>query len=140
MLSIIYALFLSSCSIKLIYPTPLPELSAPPVEGESSAPPLETSAEEILIDSITPAGVCAVKKDIETLDCYNSDGELISSIKIPGIASTDPQGLHLAGPASSGIALPVVYSSWSPEQSIIKSENGTVLNLKKPTHFLQWQA
>jgi len=132
---IISALFTSSCGIKLIFPTPMPELSAPPVEGEGSAPPLDASAEEILIESMTPAGVCSVKKEIEKLDCYNFDGDLISSIQVPGIASTNPQGLHLAGSASSGTAMPVAYSSWSPEQSLIKSENGTVLNLRRTNSF-----
>jgi len=130
------ALSLSSCNIKFILPSPTPELSAPPVEGESSAPLLESSADEILINLITPSGVCTVKKDTEILECFNIDGELISSIQVPGIGSADPQGLHLAGVANSGTALPVVYYSWIPEQSLMISENRTVIPLRKTRTFL----
>lgn len=132
---IVSAFLISSCNIKLDYPAPTSEFSAPPVEGDSSAPPLETSADEILINTITPTGVCVVKKEMAVLDCYNIDGELTSSIQVPGIGSTDPQRLHLAGAANSGTALPVVYSSWIPEQSLVKSENGTVLPLRKTNSF-----
>ncbi len=133
---IIFVFFISSCNTKFIDPTPQPELSAPPIEGESNAPTLETSADEILIDSITPTGVCVVKKEIEVLDCYNIFGESISSIQVPGITSIDPQSLHLAGTAGSGAAQPVIYSSWVPEQSLLKSENGIVLPLRKTKSFL----
>ena len=132
---IVSTFFLSSCNVKLILPAPTPEFSAPPVEGDSSAPPLESSAEEILINSITPTGVCTVNLDIEVLDCYNNNGELISSIKTPGIGSTDPQGLHLAGAAGTETVPPVVYFSWSPEQSLMKSENGTTFLLRKTNSF-----
>ena len=130
------ALFLSSCNIQLILSAPTPEFSAPPVEGDSSAPSLKTSADEILIDSITPTGVCVINEVMEVLDCYNINGELISSIQVPGIGSTDPQGLHLAGAAGSGTIPPVVYFSWNPEQSLLISENGTALPLRKTNSFL----
>ena len=129
------ALFLSSCNIKLILSAPTPEFSAPPVEGDNSAPPLESSADEIFITSITPTGVCTVNKEMAVLDCYNINGELVSSIQVPGIGSADPQGIHIAGAAASGKVPPVVYSSWIPEQSLIESENGTALPIKRTNSF-----
>lgn len=130
------SLFFSSCNNRLIYPASTPEFSAPPVEGDSIAPSLKTSVDEILNDSITPTEVCVKNGDIEVLECYNIDGELISSVQVPGIGSADPQGLYLAGAAGSGIVPPVVYFSWDPEQSLLKSENGTALPLRKTNSFL----
>jgi hypothetical protein len=134
---IVPALFLSSCNISLINPTPAPELSAPPVEGETSAPPLETSAEEIIMENFTPTGVCVMYKDKEVLDCFDVDGKLIFTLQVPGIGSLDSQGLHIAGPLEPGmIPPPVVYHSWEPEQALLQSENGNTTSLRKTNSFL----
>lgn len=134
---IISAFFLPSCNVNLISATPTPHLSAPPVEGESSAPPLETFAEEIPTKNNTPTGVCVINETTKVLDCFDVDGKLLFSLQVPGIGSTDPQGLHIAGPLEQGMSLPpVIYHSWEPEQSLLLGENGIAAPLRKTNSFL----
>lgn len=135
-IAIASVLFLSSCKVKIVFPSPIPELSAPPVEGDNIAPSLEITADEVVVDSIIPSGVCAITDTKEKVDCFNNRGELISRIQIPGFLSSDPQGLHFAGAADPGKIPPVVFFSFSPDQSLIKSENGIVTSLRKTKTFL----
>ncbi|MDP2965846.1 MAG: hypothetical protein Q8N39_07400 [Pelolinea sp.] len=135
---LIFTTFLvSGCGVNLITATATPELSAPPVEGESSAPPLETSAEEIIIDKNTPTGVCAKDAANDILACFNVYGQPLATLQVPGIGSSDPQGMHIAGALTTGAAIPpVVYRSWEPEQALLISANGKTTTLRKTNAFL----
>jgi hypothetical protein len=136
-LMVLIAMMVSGCSVNLITATPTPELSAPPIEGESSAPPLETSAEEIVIIKNTPSGVCVKDAAMDSLSCFDISGQLLATLQVPGIGSSDPQGIHLAGALTSGaVAPPVIYRSWEPEQALMVSTNGIASTLRKTNAFL----
>jgi hypothetical protein len=136
-LMVLIAMMVSGCSVNLITATPTPELFAPPIEGESGAPPLETSAEEIAIIKNTPSGVCAKDAAMDSLSCFDIGGQLLATLQVPGIGSSDPQGVHLAGALTSGAAVPpVIYRSWEPEQALMISTNGIASTLRKTKAFL----
>lgn len=114
-----------------------PELSAPPVEGESSAPPLESSVEGIIIKKNTPTGVCVKGSANDILACFDINGQPFASLQVPGIGSLDPQGMHIAGSLTTGAAAPpVVYRSWEPEQALLVSATGNPTTLRKTNSFL----
>jgi len=136
-LLILFALLISGCGVNPITADPTPALFAPPVEGENSAPPLETSVEEIIIEKNTPTGVCVRDEAKEVLDCFDVDSKPLSTVQVPGIGSIDPQGLHLAGPLGTGkTPPPVIYFSWEPDQALLVSKNGVVEPLRKTNSFL----
>ena len=135
--SIIFILFLSACNLNFVTAAPTPELSAPPVEGESSAPLLEISAEETSIDKKNPTSVCVNDAANDILVCFDVNGQPLATLQVPGIGSLDPQGVHIAGSLTAGAAAPpVVYSSWEPEQALLVNARGSTATLRKTNSFL----
>lgn len=136
-LVMLFALLVSGCGVKLVSATATPELSAPPVEGESNAPPLQSSAEEIIVDKNTPTGVCVKETASGSLVCFDVNGQPLATLQVPDMGSSDPQGMHIAGELKTGAAvLPVVYFSWEPEHALLVSANGSSTSLRKTSAFL----
>jgi hypothetical protein len=134
---ILIAVMVSGCGVHLINANPNPKLSAQPIKGESNAPLLETSAEEIAIIKNTPSGVCVKDAAIDSLSCFDIGGQLLATLQVPGIGSSDPQGIHLAGALTTVAAIPpVIYRSWEPEQALMVSTNGIASTLRKTNTFL----
>jgi hypothetical protein len=132
-----FAFLISGCGVNLVSATPTPELSAPPIEGESSAPPLESSLEEIIIKKNTPTGICVSDESNDILSCFDVKGNALSTLQVPGIGNSDPQSIHISGPFGASMTPPpVVYLSWEPEQALLVSENGLAAPLRKTSAFL----
>jgi len=135
MISLVSAI--SGCGIKIEFQEQTEDLTAPPVEGEDSAPPMEASAEEIMIEQLTPNGVMAMAEDNLSLAVFNAEGKQLDFMQAPGIGSGDPQNLHLAGSWSENTPLPpLIYRGWEPEQAILQSVNGIASSLRTTDAFL----
>ncbi len=131
------ALYISGCGINHYSPKATPDLPALPLESESSAPPLETSVEEIMIGRSTPTGLCVKDEANDFLNCFDKEGKLLITLPVPGIGRSDPGGLHISGSLKSGAANPpVVYYSWEPEQVLLTSDSKQTLPLRNTNAFL----
>jgi hypothetical protein len=136
-LLIILAFLVSGCGVNFITATSTPELSAPPVEGEKIAPPLEASAEEIVINKNTPSGVCTFDIANENLICFNTTGKQFTALQVPGIGDANSREVHIAGSLISGALPPaVVYRIVKPEQELITNANGSKTVLRKTSTFI----
>lgn len=129
-------LVMAGCGVKIQLQDENDEQVAPPVEGEDSAPPVETSAEEILITQLTPTGVMALAEDNISLGVFDHNGTQLAFMQAPGIGSGDTQNLHLAGGWTSGALPPLVYRGWEPEQAILQSINGVASTLRATNSFI----
>ena len=130
-------LVLSGCGIHVEFQSPTLQPAAPPVEGNESAPPVETSAGDIMLAQITPSGVLILAGDGQTLKLVSPDGAEAASTQLPDIGGGDPSNLHLAGSWDMGKPLPpVVYYAFQPEQSIRLSANGSMDTLRSTDTML----
>lgn len=118
---------LSGCGIRVEFQSPTSEPAAPPVEGDEVAPPVEASADEILLAKLTPSGVLVLSPDNQVLTLVDSQGNDITTVSLPDIAGSDPRNLHLTGTWIQGQTVPlIVYNAFQPEQTI-RSSSGTLL-------------
>jgi hypothetical protein len=120
-------LIFSGCGIRVEFQSPTMEPAAPPVEGAEVAPPVEVSAEEILLAKLTPSGVLVLSAEIQLLTLVDSQGIEITTVSLPDIGGSDPRILHLAGSWTQGQPLPqVIYQAFQPVQEI-RSSSGAML-------------
>jgi hypothetical protein len=124
---------LTACSTNSEIGTSSENLTAPPVEGNGSAPTLEAAASP----KYQPSGVLVSPTDETSLFVYSPSAEFIASLETPGVMVNDPATIHIAGSMSAGGSTPpLVYRSWEPEQAIMVNENGIVNPLRNTTTFL----
>jgi hypothetical protein len=124
------ALVLSGCGIQVEFQSPTAEPAAPPVEGDEVAPPVEASAEEILLAKITPSGVLVLSSENQMLTLVDAQGTEITTVSLPDIGGSDPRNLHLAGSWTLGQPIPpVIYQAFQPEQAIRSSSGATLRQL-----------
>lgn len=118
---------LSGCGISVEFQSPTTKPVAPPVEGDEVAPPVEVSAEEILLAKLTPSGVLILLADNQLLTLVDLQGNDTTTVSFPDIAGSDPRNLHLTGSWMQGQPLPlIVYNAFQPEQTI-RSSSGALL-------------
>ena len=130
-------LALSACGIRVELASPTAEPAAPPVEGEESAPPVEASAEEILLAQVTPSGVLALNPNSQTLVLVDPLGAEAAMIPVPDIAGGDPSVLHAAGSWTPGQPVPqIVYSVFMPQQALKLSTGATLTSFPATDTFL----
>jgi hypothetical protein len=121
---------LSGCGIRVEFQSPTTEPAAPPVEGAEVAPPVEVSAEEILLAKLTPSGVLVLSVENQWLTLVNPQGIEITTVSLPNIGGSDPRNLHLAGSWSQGQPVPpVIFQAFQPEQAIRLSSGATLRQL-----------
>ena len=120
-------LILSGCGIRVEFQSPTTEPAAPPVEGDEVAPPVEASAEEILLAKLTPSGVLVLSADDQLLTLIDLQGNDSATVSLPDVGGSDPRILHLIGSYTQGQPLPpIIYISFQPEQAI-RSSSGALL-------------
>ncbi|OPZ71937.1 MAG: hypothetical protein BWY83_00907 [bacterium ADurb.Bin478] len=130
-------LALTACGIRVELASPTPEPAAPPVEGEESAPPVEESAEEIMLAQVTPSGVLALNPNSQTLVLVDLQGAEAAMIPAPDIAGGDPRILHAAGSWSAGQTAPqIIYGAFMPQQAVRSSSGATLTSFPATETFM----
>jgi hypothetical protein len=130
-------LALTACEIRVELASPTAEPAAPPVEGEEIAPPVESSAEEILLAQVTPSGVLALSAGSQTLALVDPMGAEAAMIPVPDIAGGDPRILHAAGSWSAGQPVPqIVFSVFMPQQAVKLSTGATLTSFPATDTFM----
>ncbi len=130
-------LALTACGIRVELASPTPEPAAPPVEGEESAPPVEESAEEIMLAQVTPSGVLALNPNSQTLVLVDPQGAEAAMIPAPDIAGGDPRILHTAGSWSAGQPAPqIIYGAFMPQQAVRSSTGATLTSFPATETFM----
>lgn len=123
-------ILLSGCDIHMEFQSPTPEPAAPPVEGDEVAPPVEVSAEEILLAKLTPSGVLVLSTEDQSLTLLDTQGNEISTVSLPDIVGSDPRSLHLTGSWTLGQPFPpVIYQVFQPVQAIRSTSGATLRQL-----------
>ncbi|MBM3137384.1 MAG: hypothetical protein FJZ98_04255, partial [Chloroflexi bacterium] len=127
---IVGLLVLSGCGIQVEFQSPTSEPVAPPVEGDEVAPPVEASAEEILLAKLTPSAVLVLSAESQLLTLVDTQANEITSVSLPDIGGSDPRNLHLAGSWTQGQPLPlVIYQTFQPVQAIRSSTGVSLIQL-----------
>ena len=120
---------------KEIPPTSPPPTSTPsPTPSPTAKPPSPTPTEETLPCQDHPGGqqlplpvgyVGSV--DAQTVELYDTDGELLGRKQTPGLSFLEPGQIHLGGGLAEGIAaIPLVYHSLE-QGGVLKASAGTAV-------------
>ncbi|MBN1668604.1 MAG: hypothetical protein JW862_16025 [Anaerolineales bacterium] len=95
----------------------------PPSPSPTTAPPTPT----IIPPVIQPVGFGSGDLENETITFYNTGGQALGTIAVPGLSSPEPEHVHIAGPYTGNLqALPLVYHSWGNNGEIKQSLGGNV--------------
>ncbi len=118
-----------------IPPTSPPPTSTPsPTPSPTAKPPSPTPTEETLPCQDHPGGqqlplpvgyVGSI--DAQTVELYDTDGELLGRKQTPGLSFLEPGQIHLGGGLAEGIAaIPLVYHSLE-QGGVLKASAGTAV-------------
>lgn len=122
--------------IEVPQPTALPQ-AAPPVDGGDSAPPLDASAQEILLARRTPSAVLVLDDTGQAAAVYGIDGSKLSEWPLQGVISGAPLTMHLAGSwKGASDTPPLVFFAFQPERAMTQVSNGAQSSLREISTFI----
>jgi len=103
---------------------------------------LENSTEKNTISGdLIPDGVLINTDNGVGLTYLDTNGQILSEIRTPGIGYVDPDSVAITGAIIPGQPLPpIIYRSWEPEQALMVNTNGQISTYRLTNSFLSLKA
>jgi len=101
----------------VITETIAPETQAPPVNYQLPS--------GVLIDTLDKVGITF----------FNTNGQVITELKTPGLQYASPSDVHLAGTVSGQIMTPLVFHVWDPQSRVLININDTISLMANAPNF-----
>ena len=103
---------------------------------------LENSTEKNTISGdLIPDGVLINTDNGVGLTYLDTDGQILSEIRTPGIGYVDLDSVAIIGAIIPGQPLPpIIYRSWEPEQALMVNTNGQISTYRLTNSFLSLKA
>ncbi len=86
---------------------------------------------------LIPDGVLISTGSEDSLTFVDHSGAFVREIEAPGMITIDPEDVFIAGPIlPDGPFPPVVFHSWTPDQSLMVNTDGQITNVRESSTFL----
>jgi hypothetical protein len=130
---------LSGLSCRLGTATPVP----PTQQGQG----VTSSVENVITETITPetqvppvnyllpSGVLIDTLDKVGITFFNTNGQVITELKTPGLQHSSPSEVHLAGTVSGQIMTPLVFHVWDPQSRVLINVNDAISLMANAPNF-----